>query len=365
MRRFTILAMILLACLLIPFQAFAEKKASKSSKKDATKTPAVKAVQEGELSDQQIMLNNDAAAATKAGEFDKAEKLFTSMLLLGEFDVIWMNLARTYAAENKCLEAKDAYSHVLDAPRLAGMRSIVEERMPAYLQELDEMCNAPIVIECSPADMKIAIDGGVEMSCDAGVVYNLVPGQHMVVGKAKFENAVSTSMNSIVVNAVAGQTTTAQLEIINMDEQNEILKKAIEDAGVSLEDYRHRSKLFKSLGYTFIGVGAGVLGGGLGLALYYYNDYQKKYDANQQGSISSESLNKTKKSYTKYMNGGWAMTAVGGAMLIAGISLVVVDAVKWQPQIERLEETMNDPVSFEFTPAVSYDFAGFMISGTF
>ena len=56
------------------------------------------------------------------------------------------------------------------------------------------------------------------------------------------------------------------------------------------------------------------------------------------------------------------MIALGSAMTITGIVLVVYDAVKIVPQLEEFEKR---GVSLQFAPTVSPKFSGFMLSGTF
>ena len=51
----------------------------------------------GYMSDEQISLNKEAAEATQAGDYEKAELLFKAILRMKEFDFIWLNLGRTYA----------------------------------------------------------------------------------------------------------------------------------------------------------------------------------------------------------------------------------------------------------------------------
>ena len=375
MRKFSIL-MALVGLLLLPLSADAKPKKN-----------------EGTFSEQQTMLNNQAAEATRNGEFAKAEKLFVAMLAIGEFDLVWLNLARTYARENKCLEAEEAYTHVLGAKQLKGYRDQIEKLYPGYVEELKTQCNAQIRLECTPADMTITIDGGVERKCDPNAVYNLVPGQHMFVGTATFSSSEKASMNSIVVTARANELITGSLVIEDEEEKTrreaerarleaekaKELQNIIENNDITLEDFEKKSFLFKALGYSFIGGGALILGGGIGMTLYYYYDYQDLYDQNKAGKIDNSKLNRAKKNNQKYMNGGYAMMAVGGSMLVAGVALVVIDAVRYQPQIETLKKNQRDareeqqeaaePVtttdSFGFAPVVNSDFAGFTLFGTF
>lgn len=115
--------------------------------KPTKKTPKKKTVQVtveiNQLSPEQLSLNEKAAKATQEKDFQRAETLFLANLELGEFDITWLNLGRTYAKQGKCLEARNAYSHVLTAPKLtedAANPLNIEEKLERFQQELNEQC---------------------------------------------------------------------------------------------------------------------------------------------------------------------------------------------------------------------------------
>ncbi len=358
MRKFSII-LALFAMMLLPFTAMAQdskKSGNKgkkvSSEKAAPKEEAKPAQADNTFSVEQILLNNHAYDATAARDFEKAELLFKALLALGEFNIVWVNLGRTYISEGKCIEARDALNHAATAPKLADLPvDVVNEKAKEYMDILDQMCSSKVVMNCNPSDMSISIDGGREMKCKSSPI-SLVPGQHSFFGRTDY------GFNTAGVTSVEGQTTTVDIEVINFEQ-------VVIDAGVSVESLQKRSKLFKGIGYSFIGVGAGLLGGGIGLAVYYYNDYKEAYNKNQQEQdlLDSDRLREIKKKNEKYMAGGYAMSAIGGAMLVAGISLVVVDAVKIQPQIEKLDSHKTS--YFDISPVFSPEFNGLTLSGTF
>ena len=87
---------------------------SSSSTSSAPSTDSAKDAKPvgGKMSTEQIMLNNQAQAAVQESKFNKAEQLFIALLELGEFNVIWYQLGKTYAREDKCIEAYDAFSEM-------------------------------------------------------------------------------------------------------------------------------------------------------------------------------------------------------------------------------------------------------------
>lgn len=96
----------------------------------------------GYMSDEQISLNKEAAEATQAGDYEKAELLFKAILRMKEFDFIWLNLGRTYAKHNKCIEAREAYSHVLGAPVLRETAHIdIKAKLEGFQADLEAQCS--------------------------------------------------------------------------------------------------------------------------------------------------------------------------------------------------------------------------------
>ena len=302
----------------------------------------------GTLSSEQVMLNNQAVTAVKSGEFKKAEQLYQALLQLGEFNYIWYQLGRTYARQDKCIEAYDAYSHVAIAPILDPEEyppEMINDATQKGLAELDAQCSSKVVFTCSPSQMTLSVDGGVEFECSSKPV-SLVPGRHSVYAKTSF------GFNSIIIESVAGQVTNSKVDVVNYEE-------VATRAGVTMEEMEKKSKLFKALGYSFIGVGAAVGAAGAGLNGYYFFKYRDKHNTNNDEE--NEDYRDNLSSYRTYVNIGLGMMIGGGAMAIAGIVLVCYDAVVIQPQIEELSKTRT----FNLSPVVSPEFSGFTLTGTF
>ena len=369
MRKFSFI-LALLAGFMLPLTAVAQdssrkassSKSSKSSKKSSSKDKgATEEVAEPaaapepdklSFSDEQTMLNNQAVEATEKGNYSKAEQLFKAMLEIREFNITWMNLGQTYASQGKCIEAAEAFSKVAGAARISDYsHEEITSYTNQYVKSLAQKCSAKVVLKCKPAEMTVSFDGGKKVKCSSKPIA-LVPGRHSIYGETSF------GFNTIGVELPANQTTETEIEVINPDD-------VLAEAGITHEALTKKSKLFKALGYPFIGIGAATLGAGIGLAVYYYFDYKDKFKINQndQSRMPSEELRKYRNKNTTYMNVGYALSAVGGAMLVAGITLVVVDAVKYKPQIERFES--NNSKAFMISPMISPDFGGFSLTTEF
>lgn len=338
------------------------KKSKKSSKK-ADETPVVESTVEEQpstpaaqsFSNEQIMLNNQAVVATKEQNYQKAEQLFNAMLQIGEFNIIWMNLGRTYTSQNKCIEAADAFARVATAPPIADFPAeVINAKTDDYIRELNNQCSSTVVLNCNPPDTTITIDGGIELVCTSDPI-KLVPGRHSIYAKTSY------GFNTVVVDTNAYETSNVDISVVDYEQ-------VVNDAGITLVDLNKKSKLFKALGYSFIGAGAAVMGGGFGLMGYAYFVH---YPETHYGDIPEDVKDPNKyredrqKTTYKYLNSSYAMVAVGGAMLAAGIALVIIDAVNYVPQIKTLESAQTGLSDFRFSPVFSPEFAGLSFGAAF
>lgn len=363
------LFLALTAGALMPITALAQDSSSSSSKKKRSKskksTNKVKKQPEEEIvevppaqsfSNEQIMLNNQAVVATKEQNYEKAEQLFNAMLQIGEFNIIWMNLGRTYTSQNKCIEAADAFSRVATAPPIADFPpEVINEKTEGYIKDLNDQCSSSVILNCDPEDALITIDGGMERVCSPEPI-KLVPGRHAIYAKTSY------GFNTVVVDTTAFETSTVDVAVVDYEQ-------VISDAGITLEVLNKKSKLFKAIGYSFIGVGAAVIGGGFGLMGYaWFVHYPGNTDRHlvPDGQDPNEFAKERQKVTQKYLNGSYGMVAAGGAILATGIALVIIDAVNYVPQIKALEASDRlSSTDFHFSPVFSPEFAGMNFGFTF
>ncbi|MBQ1924490.1 MAG: hypothetical protein II180_00060 [Proteobacteria bacterium] len=337
---------------------------------DANNTPArdtskvVHKVQPAEaehtFSDEQVMLNNQAVDAVSSGNYGKAEQLFNSMLQIGEFNVIWMNLGRTYANQNKCIEAKDAYAHVFTAPKIDDFPSdMINQTTKTFIKELEERCSSKLVLSCSPEDMTISIDSGREMKCTSEEIA-LVPGLHSVFGKTDY------GFNTVGVETISGHTSVAEIEVVDY-------KKVAAEAKESPEELLKKSTIFKAAGYSLLGVGVAMAAGGFGWWGYSYNLWQNncgevevlngyKSCGGSDGVKNAGKVNgKTRQDIEKAQIAGGVIGAVGTAMVITGVTLVLYDALSIRPKYEEAASLQ----SFRISPTFSPEFSGLSFTGRF
>ena len=354
-----------------------ESKTDKGSTKNATtntgkdqsaESASVSAEPEkkgGKMSDEQIKLNNEAKAAVEKGDFKKAGRLFVALLDLGEFNAVWYQLGNTYAREDRCIEAYDAYSRVASAPILDD-EVLTPELILAATQKgiakLDEQCSAKIVFNCkiergkneeaSDEIMKLSLDGGDEFECISKPI-PAVPGNHSVYARSSFK------VDTIAFNTIEKQVN--NVDIVLVDDSAWV--------GGRIEELKSKSTLLKALGYSFLGVGvaAGTTGGVL--AYYYWNDYKTNRDPkNNKNSEENSNYNydDAVKDYNKAIkmrNLGFGLAAGGAAIGVTGIILLIVDAVKIQGELKELESGQQK--AFYISPVLSPEFGGLTFTTTF
>ncbi|MBO4350366.1 MAG: tetratricopeptide repeat protein [Proteobacteria bacterium] len=354
MRKFSFI-LALLAGAMLPLTAVAQDSAKSSSSKKKSKNSSSASSDAGSASQSasdgldmkpdQVMLNDQAAVATRNGDYAKAEQLFQAMQAIQELDLVYMNLGRTYAKEGKCLEAAEAYSKVATAPHYTGFdRTMIRDTTAKFVAELGELCSAKIVMNCNPSDMSVSIDGGKDMPCSSKPL-SLTPGRHSFYGKTSY------GFNTVVVEGVASQTVEAKIEVIDYE-------SIAAEAGVSPEVIRKKSTLFKALGWTFFGLGVAVGGTGGFFMGYYSNEYNnEKAKANLDRTYTVD-----KEKYDELVLIGNILLPVGGAIAATGIILLIVDAVKIQPQLKMIEAKTS---SFHIDPVLSPSFNGMVMNFEF
>ena len=155
----------------------------------------------------QAQLNIEGIQAMKAGDYDKAIRLFRSALDLSELNVTYLNLGRALTRSGRCEEAVVAYEKVLTSPQVEQPSpEVVKEKLVEYRAELNDMCPGQMAIKCSPENMRVSIDGQEPIPCPSEVL-TLDSGSHRVIGKAE------GSKVTVNVTITAMEVTDVHLEL--------------------------------------------------------------------------------------------------------------------------------------------------------
>ncbi len=120
-----------------------------------------------ELSDYQVKANDNGVRALIAGDFPSAVANFQSSLRVGEANITWLNLGRTYQKMGQCQDAKDAYAHAKSAPVVASPTAQeIASILKNYSDELPAECPSSIKIECEQG-VENPVLNGVSVLCGA------------------------------------------------------------------------------------------------------------------------------------------------------------------------------------------------------
>lgn len=107
-----------------------------------------------EASAEQMKLNDQAVEAMIEDNYARAVALLEEARLMGEVNVVYLNLGRAYQKLGKCEEARGALDKAAEAPAASQPSpELVAEKIETYRAELDEQC---------PADTQLAEEDAVD-----------------------------------------------------------------------------------------------------------------------------------------------------------------------------------------------------------
>ena len=138
--------------------------------------PATARAQDTTLSDKdmtqaQYEMNLRGLAEVRKGtsqSYRDAADLFRASIKLGEWNITYLNLGRTYQrmvplkgedALERCVQAEDAFRKALAArPVLSPTPAEISARVKQFRAELQRDCPAELTIVCSPPEMKVLVN---------------------------------------------------------------------------------------------------------------------------------------------------------------------------------------------------------------
>ncbi len=285
----------------------------------------------GVFSDKQTRLNNDAVAAFKAKDYEKAIKYFKQSLKLGEFNLTYLNLGRAYAFAGRCVEALDAYDRMSVAPRAEEYDpNDLYQKLQVYRAELAQQCPGRVVLRCEPRNMEYAINNGSFQACPNKPL-ELPAGQYNFTVRLEGQTTVSRT-------EVVGLNTTYVDLKIQAKAVETLLKGESEDAST----LRHANKL---AAWSIFGVGAASLATGLGLLAYTETSVRNEYNETDNASPKKKDLSEKINNLTFAT---YALVGLGGGMIIAGSTMLIVDAVYGPQSIKEVDDNDTPSASLNF-----------------
>ncbi|MDX9719679.1 MAG: hypothetical protein RBU37_02960 [Myxococcota bacterium] len=337
------------------------------------------------VSDAQAQLNVEGIQAMKAQDWEKAIRLFRSALDLSELNVTYLNLGRALTRAGRCEEAVEVYAKVEGAPKVREPSpEVVKQKLGEYKLELGDLCPGKVRMSCEPPDMLVSLDGAKAGPCPTEVL-SLPAGSHTVVGSlsgsevtvqfvvAPIETAdvrlklgvdgqlaltcapadmlirigedaampcpkapitlragthriTGTSNNrseSIEVIIVANEKREARLEV--KAQGISISKDPDKDPVIEVPP-SSSSPLLSILGWTGVGLGAAALIGfavvDLAVLAPLVDDMNAASDANDRLAFDA-----AREDFDGMVPVNYALLAVGSVLLVAGSTMVIIDAV--------------------------------------
>ncbi len=106
------------------------------------------------ITGEQADLNDEAVRAIIGGDHAKAVALLDESLLSVEANVIYLNLGKAYQGLGNCEKARESFEAALEAPVVESPSpEVVDKKVRASLQELDQECAAPPTEDDAGADV--------------------------------------------------------------------------------------------------------------------------------------------------------------------------------------------------------------------
>ena len=156
-----------------------------------------------ELSEYQLNANNEGVRALVEKDYSKAVGSFESSLRLGEANITWLNLGRTYQKMGRCLDARNAYEKAKTAPPVSSPTiDEVEKVRTAYASELPKVCPAVVTVKCTSG---LTING---TPSECNQPHEVPPGAHTfaAAGNEKTVELTEGEFKTIAIEAQVAVT---------------------------------------------------------------------------------------------------------------------------------------------------------------
>jgi hypothetical protein len=146
-----------------------------------------------EPTDRQVELNEQAVRALADGDAVKAVSLLEESNYLGELNVTYLNLGRSYQQLGKCKKAREAFSMVFEAPEVeTPPPGFVESKAQSYLDELEQSCGSEETAQVGEIE-----DGSDSVEDDPqGAV---IPGEQVEAPEQATEQRTGSNTTALIV----------------------------------------------------------------------------------------------------------------------------------------------------------------------
>lgn len=180
-----------------------------------------------ELSDTQFEMNDKAVEAVQNKDYAKAIKLYQASIALGEVNITYLNMARTYHRMGECSKAKRLYRKTREVRYKISSPTPAEinEALNTYESELYKDCEyGELTVMCEPGKMDLFLNGNGPMSCPSSDnPMRLKEGEYTIRGELEGFNP-----NEIVVKVGRVDPTTVAFTLARKSVQTPVDKPPVE-----------------------------------------------------------------------------------------------------------------------------------------
>jgi tetratricopeptide (TPR) repeat protein len=164
------------------------------------------------LTESQLEYNNKGVTLINKGEFEEALGYFQSSLAVGEANITYLNLGRTYTRMERCADAATAFERAEEAPAVSSpSRQEVQSILERYRAELEQLCSARLRLECDPQGLDVRVDDAPQIACPDQAI-PVTPGEHVVIATYRDQTkqyrveAVADEVVTVDVSVPGGST---------------------------------------------------------------------------------------------------------------------------------------------------------------
>lgn len=200
-----------------------------------------------EPTEAQLEMNSKAIEAINQKDYAKAIKLFQASIALGELNITYLNMARTYHRMGECSKAKRIYRLTRDVRYKVAEPTPdqINEALNKYESQLYKDCtNGELTVICEPGKMDLYLNGSGPIACPSSDdPLRLKEGEYIIRGEMEGYETSEIKVNVARVDPTTVALTLAKQapkEVVTNTPPKEtvIIKSNENDA--ALEEVRQR-----------------------------------------------------------------------------------------------------------------------------
>jgi hypothetical protein len=161
-------------------------------------------------SETQLRYNNEGVLKMQDNDYEGAVARFQSSLAVGELNITYLNLGRSFYRLGRCVEAREAFDRVTDSPKVASPSPAeITTALENFRNDLDEICTATIVFVCAETS-RVGVDKAKPRVCEGELPWTVTAGKH---------DAIRHDID-VVESVTVGDSETVRVELLAPADEN-------------------------------------------------------------------------------------------------------------------------------------------------